>query len=106
MARLRRYSAVALILFGWVASTPAGAQGLPPGFYDRPVLVVDPGRHTAPIIRADVDAAGRFAVTASRDKTARVWSLATGAWSAPSACPPAPELWARPMRSPSTRQGR
>ena len=44
-----------------------------------PCLVVDPGRHTAPIRRADVDAAGRFAVTASHDKTARVWSLATGA---------------------------
>ena len=79
MARLRRYRALALILLGWLAAAPAGAQGLPPGFYDRPVLVVDPGRHTAPIRRADVDAAGRFAVTASDDKTVRVWSLATGA---------------------------
>ena len=28
----------------------------PPGLYDRPVLVLDPGMHTAPIKRADVDA--------------------------------------------------
>jgi hypothetical protein len=79
MARLRRYRAVALIFLCSLAAAPAGAQGLPPGFYDRPVLVVDPGRHTAPIIRADVDAVERFAVTASHDKTVRVWSLATGA---------------------------
>ena len=38
----------------------------PPGFHDRPVLVVDPGRHTATINRADADAAGRLAATASR----------------------------------------
>ncbi len=53
-------------------------EALPPGFHDQPVLVVDPGAHTALIGRADVDAAGRFAVTASDDKTVRVWSLADG----------------------------
>jgi WD40 repeat protein len=58
-----------------------GAEAaLPPGFHDRPVLVVDPGGHTAIVKRADVDAAGRFAVTASHDKTVRVWSLADGKW--------------------------
>lgn len=51
----------------------------PPGLHDRPVLVIDPGMHTAPIKRADVDRGGRFAVTASDDKTVRVWSLADGA---------------------------
>ncbi|MBW6397014.1 caspase family protein [Roseomonas sp. HJA6] len=54
-------------------------ESLPPGFYDQPVLVVDLGAHTAIIKRADVDAAGRFAVTGSDDKTVRVWSLADGA---------------------------
>ena len=34
--------------------------------------------HTAAIRRIAVDAAGRYAVTASRDKTARVWDLGTG----------------------------
>ena len=78
MGRLRRYRALALILLGCLAAASAGAQGLSPGFYDRPVLAVDPGRHTAPIARADVDvgidpsAAGRFAVTGSHDKTVRV----------------------------------
>lgn len=46
--------------------------------YDRPTLIVDPGRHTAMINRASVDAAGRFAVTGSDDKTVRVWSLEGG----------------------------
>ncbi|MDO9713454.1 caspase family protein [Paracraurococcus lichenis] len=52
---------------------------LPSGFYDRPVLVIESGVHTAPITCADVDAVGRFAVTASGDKTVRVWSLTEGA---------------------------
>jgi WD40 repeat protein len=34
--------------------------------------------HTAPIKRIGVDRAGRWAVTASDDKTARLWNLATG----------------------------
>ena len=34
--------------------------------------------HTAAIRRIDVDAAERFLVTASHDKTARVWDLANG----------------------------
>jgi WD40 repeat protein len=46
--------------------------------YDRPVLVVDPGMHTATINAAGVDAAGTLAVTGSDDKTVRVWSLPEG----------------------------
>jgi WD40 repeat protein len=79
MARLRRHSARALSLAAALAAAPAWAQPVPPGFHDRPVLVVDPGRHAAPIKRADVDDAGRFVVTASDDKTVRVWSGETGA---------------------------
>lgn len=48
-----------------------------PGPPTQPFLRLDPGMHTAPIIRIDTDAAGRFAVSASLDKTVRVWSLAT-----------------------------
>jgi WD40 repeat protein len=46
--------------------------------YEQPVLVGELGMHTAPIKSAAVDAAGRFAVTASWDKTVRVWSLVDG----------------------------
>lgn len=87
-AALRRGAALLLTLLTLTpAPAPAAdsASSAPPspddttGLYDRPVLVVDPGRHTAPIIRASVDATGRFAVTGSHDKTVRVWSLADGA---------------------------
>jgi len=44
----------------------------------EPLLRLETGMHTAPITSIAADAAGRFAVTASDDKTARVWDLATG----------------------------
>lgn len=47
----------------------------PPG---DPILRIDPGMHTATINRIAVDARGRWLVTASDDKTARVWDLNTG----------------------------
>jgi WD40 repeat protein len=82
MARLRLYPA--LILLAALAlgrAAPAGlieAPRAPTGLYERPVLVFDPGVHTAPIRRADVDADGRFAVTGSYDRTVRIWSVADG----------------------------
>ena len=57
---------------------PEMTESLPAGFYDQPVLVVDLGRHTSRLWRADVDAAGRLAATASDDRTVRIWSLADG----------------------------
>jgi WD40 repeat protein len=60
-----------------VAETDPTAA-LSTGLYDRPVLTLDPGMHIAPISRADVDAAGVYAVTGSDDKTVRVWSARTG----------------------------
>jgi WD40 repeat protein len=62
------------LLFAAVANAPAMIAEL----YDQPVLVVDPGMHTAPIKSLAVDAAGRLAVTGSDDKTVRVWSLTDG----------------------------
>jgi WD40 repeat protein len=43
-----------------------------------PILRVETGQHGAAIRRIDTDAANKFAVTASEDKTARVWSLPDG----------------------------
>lgn len=43
-----------------------------------PILRIDPGEHTATIRRIATDAAGRYLVTASDDKTARVWDLKDG----------------------------
>lgn len=44
----------------------------------QPILRIETGMHTAPIRRISVDVSGRYLVTASEDKTARVWELATG----------------------------
>jgi WD40 repeat protein len=73
------------LLFAVVAAAPAMAQ-----LYDQPVLVVDPGMHTAPIVSVAVDAAGRLAVTGSQDKTVRVWSLTDGKLSQTIRMPPGP----------------
>lgn len=82
MALLRFGRTLALVLLLCAAGGAAlAADQFPtfaPGLYDRPVLVVDPGMHTGPIRHASKDAAGRWAVTASDDKTVRVWSLADG----------------------------
>ncbi|MFL6209832.1 MAG: WD40 repeat domain-containing protein [Pyrinomonadaceae bacterium] len=44
----------------------------------KSVLRLETEMHTAAIKRVSVDRSGRFLVTASDDKTARVWELATG----------------------------
>jgi len=44
----------------------------------KPVLRIDPGMHTAPIRSIAIDAAERFIVTASDDKSLRVWELSNG----------------------------
>jgi WD40 repeat protein len=72
VARLRTlFPALSLVI---LSSLCAKAQTL----YERPVLVVDPEMHTAFSRRAAIDAAGRFLVTGSYDKTVRIWSASDG----------------------------
>jgi WD40 repeat protein len=85
MARIRRHSRpIAAALFGLVSFAFAPAVGEDQGqnagtdLYDRPVLAIDPGMHTAKIFSQAVDAMGRFAVTGGADHTVRVWSVADG----------------------------
>ncbi|HEV2988685.1 MAG TPA: caspase family protein [Candidatus Angelobacter sp.] len=44
----------------------------------KPYLRIETGRHTAKVDRISVDASERFLVSASDDKTARVWDLRRG----------------------------
>jgi WD40 repeat protein len=48
------------------------------GLYSQPFLVLDPGMHTADIRAMVTDAAGRYIITGSNDKTVRVWSADDG----------------------------
>jgi Caspase domain/WD domain, G-beta repeat len=70
-AIVRSFALMPALFFAVLANPAAMAQ-----LSEQPVLVVDPGMHTAPISAVAVDAAGRLAVTGSHDKTVRVWSLA------------------------------
>ena len=63
---------LAIALLSLVVSVHAGE---PPR---EPFLRIETGLHTAPIRRISVDAAERYLVTASHDKTARVWDLQSG----------------------------
>jgi WD40 repeat protein len=72
-AIVRSLALLPALLLAVLATPPAMAQ-----LSEQPMLVVDPGMHTAPIKAVDVDAAGRLAVTGSWDKTVRVWSLTDG----------------------------
>ncbi|HNN84115.1 MAG TPA: caspase family protein [Accumulibacter sp.] len=63
-----------LPLMSLVALMPLAALAGEPT--SEPLLRLETGMHTAVIKRIATDAAGRWAVTASDDKTARVWDLA------------------------------
>ena len=85
MAQIWRHCrAIAAALLGLVALAFAPAFAEDQGakdatdLYDRPVLAIDPGMHTAAIRSQAVDAEGRFAVTGGDDRTVRIWSVADG----------------------------
>jgi len=71
MIRLGLATAVTAVMM----ASGVAHSGAPPS---EPVLRIETGMHTAPIMRIGVDAAERFLVTTSDDKTARVWDLETG----------------------------
>ena len=60
--------------FSGQAQADDGSPELP----TEPILRIETGQHGAMINRIDTDAENRFAVTASDDKTVRVWSLPEG----------------------------
>jgi WD40 repeat protein/uncharacterized caspase-like protein len=72
-ARLRAALACA---FAVAVAAAAAAQGAPAT--EEPLARLEPGMHTAAIMRVATDRAGRWAVTASMDRTARVWDVASG----------------------------
>jgi WD40 repeat protein len=85
MARICRHfqevaAAFALLAGLFLARAFAEDQGPNAGtdLYDRPVLAVDPGMHTAAILAQAVDREGKFAVTGGADRTVRIWSVADG----------------------------
>ena len=72
---VRRLAALLVLLAApALAQEPSGTR-----LFERPVLALDPGMHTAMINRADVDRSGSYAVTGSDDRTVRVWKVADGA---------------------------
>jgi WD40 repeat protein len=85
MAQVQRHRrAIAAPLFGLLALAFAPALAEDPGpnvgtdLYDRPVLAIDPGMHTAMILSLAVGAKAHYAVTSSADRTVRIWSVADG----------------------------
>jgi WD40 repeat protein len=69
---------VALVAAGSVLLPLLGPARAEPPASDKPFPMIEAGMHTAIIKRIGVDRAGRYAVTASDDKTARLWDLQTG----------------------------
>jgi WD40 repeat protein len=83
VAQVQRHRrTIAAVLLGLLAFAPALAQDQgskdKTDLYDRPVLAIDPGMHTASIRAQAVDASGRYAVTGGADRTVRIWSVADG----------------------------
>jgi len=57
---------------------PPGLKAMETGVSTVPMLRIETGMHIAKIIRIGIDAAEHYLVTASKDKTVRVWGLERG----------------------------
>ncbi|MEO8805800.1 MAG: caspase family protein [Burkholderiaceae bacterium] len=70
----RSFSRIGLVvLLGAVVAASARAADA-----ERPLLVVEQGAHSAPVRRIEASAERGLVVTASDDRTARVWGLSSG----------------------------
>src|SRR6266849_1966881 len=81
MARLRQDNLRTVVLLAYIAlgmTSGARAASSSGSLYDRPVLTIDPGMHTAEILSADTDRNARIIAAGSLDKTLRIWDASTG----------------------------
>lgn len=69
-------SAVGLAVVPFSPFATRAAIAAPPS--TKPALSIETGMHTAPITAMDTDRSNRYFVTASLDKSARVWELSEG----------------------------
>jgi WD40 repeat protein len=76
LSLLHRISIRFTFLLVFLMVSPLLNQGQTPS--TQPILRIETGTHAAMVNRIAVDAANRFLVTASADKTARVWDLSSG----------------------------
>ena len=65
-------------MLGLWAALNLAVAGAAPELPREPVLRIETEAHLSPIARISADAAGLWAVTASEDKTARLWDLRSG----------------------------
>ena len=75
MRRLSCITIIPTVLMLVLPCVGSSRAGEPP---KEPILRIETGGHTARIERIGIDAADRYLVTASIDKTVRLWELATG----------------------------